>query len=150
MKIKFYPIAIISAFLMTAGCGGGNGEDRIFVSGRWSGLAAVDQSDCPRLLFPATFSFEHTVTQNDTSVFLRTDSGQEFVGTTVNDEGFSVDAPGQQNVNFGPIVCTFEDRIEYDGIFEDEDRDADVNIRSIGTCTNGSTCEQNWRARAVR
>jgi hypothetical protein len=159
MEGKFMKKLLISAcvgfsVLGLAACGGSDGDDDddvLFVSGVWRGAFTLTENTCNIPNQPQTFNFVHTVNQNEESVILETDAGQRFLGNVLSDQGFSVDAVGAQNQSAGTnITCNFNDRIEYDGVFDDDDNDADAELRLNGTCSNGATCRLTYQGTATR
>jgi hypothetical protein len=139
----------VSLAALSACNSGDTGED-LFVSGVWNGGATLNENSCPLPNQPATITYTHTVNQNEEAVTLQDQNGNQFLGNILSDQGFSVDNPGPQDQQIGNLVCDFTNRVEYDGIFQDEDTDADVTVSVIRTCSDNSECKAEYRGRATR
>lgn len=118
------------------GGGGGDGDDATNVSGLWSG-ALTKVSDGCSPASPQTINIQHNVAQNEDAVTLIAESNVQFVGNTVGDNGFSVDAT---HSTIGNSSCTDTTRISYDSINNDSDPTADIDVTINRTCTGAAAC----------
>lgn len=135
--VKKYAL-LSSIVVLSAACGGGGGDgrDATDVSGLWTGaLTKVSDSCTPQS--PSTINISHNVAQNEDAVTLLAESGVQFVGNTVGENGFSVDG---SHATVGNGSCTDTTRIEYDSINNDADTTADVDITISRSCLGASTC----------
>jgi hypothetical protein len=151
MKIskKLMTVALIAA---SASACSGNGNDPsnndLDVGGVWSGALTRVQTTCPTTADAATFSFVHTVNQNQQAVVLDTDTGLHFLGNVVGGTGFSVDATlsGQ----LGSANCSLAENIQYDRITDNSDNTADVDFTITRQCSNGTNCKATYTGAAAR
>ena len=147
MKYKY----ICAGLLITvaaAACGT-SGSDTRDVSGTWTGTLNLDENTCNLPGLPATVAFTHNVDQNEDAVTLQ-DGATQYLGNTVCDDGFSVDATGLSDTLSDGTVCTFDSGIEYHDIDADSDNTADVVFTNTGPCTGSSSCTVRYTGGAVR
>ena len=117
-------LTCIISLSAACGGGGGDGDTATNVSGTWTGaLTKVSDACSPRS--PQTITVRHRVAQNEDAVTLAAESGVQFVGNTVGQNGFSVDAT---HGTIGDTSCRDTSRIAYDSINNDSDSTADIDL----------------------
>lgn len=136
-KTFFTPIMLFLLFLSSCGGGGNDGgsddNDRN-VSGRWLGALTKIEDTCsnPSL---QTINFNDNVAQNISAVRLLDINGIEYIGNLVGDNGFSVDAT--QQIQIQGRACTNARRLEYDNIDNDDDLTSSVDFTIVQNCGSG-------------
>ncbi|MCB0319079.1 MAG: hypothetical protein KDD56_10005 [Bdellovibrionales bacterium] len=143
LKKTIYFIVILNIASLFVACGGGgSGSDARQVSGVWAGSLNLQSNTCGTRAVTQTGSFTHTVNQNEDAVTLNDGNGTEFLGNTVGDNGFSVDALTITDNNIGGgVTCDETQRLEYNGVETDTDSTADVTLTTKKECSDAFTCE---------
>lgn len=150
LKNIFSAFSALALFGLTACGSGSDGDDAPGVSGVWSGTVNLSASTCgTREVIEGNFT--HTVNQNEDAVVLSDSAGVQYLGNTVGDDGFSVNAliaddqPDSTGNN-----CDVTQQIEYDELEGSGDTDASVRITTTRACADGFQCEQTSQGTAVR
>lgn len=138
--------------LSLVSCGGGDDNNFLsetYMGGTWTGTLTLKSNACT-LNLVEKFSFRHFVSQSSNSIDLFDDSDVSYVGGIVAQDGFSVDAPGPLQDDSSGKSCDYIYRIRYDSINSDSDRTAQVRYLIRGSCGDGSQCESEYTADALR
>ena len=131
----------MSALLVA--CGGGNdGNDAPLVSGSWSGNLTLTSSTCNASKEVLSGAVTHTVNQNEDAVILVDSLNNQYLGNTVGDNGFSVNAVISTDVpNDAGTQCDTSQMISYNGIESSSDPDASVRIETTESCDDQTQCQ---------
>ncbi len=144
--IRAFLLVTITSSTIACGGGGGDGDDATNISGVWSGALTKISDGCVANS-PQTITVRHTVSQNEDAVILGAESGFQFVGNTVGENGFSVDATHD---TVGTTSCADTSRIAYDSINDDTDPTADVDLSINRSCEGNATCQINYTGTVSR
>lgn len=136
MKINLLVTSFALSLLYGCGGGGGDGRDATNVSGTWRG-ALTKVSDTCIAKSPSSITVSHQVSQNEDAVILTAESGVQFLGNTVGENGFSVDAT---HSTIGAASCSDQTQISYDSINDDADPTADIDLQINRNCQDASSC----------
>ncbi len=152
-----FRITIIFALVLLAissGCGGSdsyNDDSDADVGGLWKGWVSFSEDECRTNPFGQGFEFVHSVMQFYDDVEMQDSEGRLYVGDVLSGDGFSVDAPGPQNVAVSDrLSCDVTYRFRYDSINGSDDRTAEVKFMVIEECSDGSSCESVYNGKAKR
>ncbi len=150
--------------LLFVACDGDSGDD-LFVGGVWRGVLVQTDNECGLNFAQNISGFVHSVNQIDETVILDDNVGVHYEGAIVGDDGFSVDAITATDISLGGQLCDFTQRLEYDGIDDDQDSiddiggsgdddddpdTAKVDFTITRICNNTTVCEVKYRGDAVR
>ena len=153
MGKKIVLVAGIAAACLVAACGGGggsNGEDVNDLGGIWQGALTLTKNEC-NLTLPSTINFTHQVGQNDTAIAVTDQDGVSYLGRTIGEDGFSVDAQLANSAGPTPTTsCNNSLRLVYNQIFQNSDDDAKIDQTLTQTCTTNTTCEVVYSGSGVR
>lgn len=145
---KLKVVTLLALSLVTAACGGGgsDSDDQNF-AGTWRG-ALTRTETCGGASNDQTISFTHSVNQNGDAITLNDGAGLEYLGNTVADDGFSVDAVGQTGI--GEAQCPTANRIEYHDVNDDDDSTANVEFSITPDCAEANGCRVAYTGSASR
>jgi hypothetical protein len=143
--IRLSLLCLLTGLYACSDGGGDDGDGGRNVAGTWTGAITKVSDTCSGSTAPSAFNFSHVVTQNDEAIILRDQGNVQYLGNTLSDDGFSVDAA---NVNSG-ANCNDDTRIRYDGIDGDSDATAGVEITILRDC-GGATCSIEYSGTASR
>ena len=137
MKIKSINQSIflgLYAFLCACGGGGSDGSSPRNVSGEWQGAITKVSDTCGE--GDVSSSVSHSVSQNQGAVVLVGTGGLQYIGNVVGEDGLSVD--GSRNLERN---CVDAIQIEYNGIDDDNDLTASIDVRTTRTCSGKQDCQ---------
>lgn len=143
---KYIGLVLLGTALLSSGCGDGGGDDTRNVSGTWIGALTKVSDGCPAAS-PATITVSHQVSQNEDAISLIAESGVQFLGNAVGNDGFSVDG---SHTTIGNTNCRDQSEISYDDINDDDDTSATIDLTIMRSCTGQSTCQIDFTGTVSR